>query len=140
MPRGWLFARRLGATLARDAVELLLAANNYAASLLDLRRFEEARVLLRGMLPIARRVLGMDHGLTLSMRNIYAMALWRDPSATLDDLREAVTMLEEAERTARRVFGGAHPSTTGLEKLVQAARAILAARETPPSQSSSESV
>ena len=54
------------------------------------------------------------------------------PGATLDDLREAVTTLEDAERIARRVFGGAHPSTTGLEKLVQAARAILAARETPP--------
>ena len=29
---------------------------------------------------------------------------------TGDDLREAVTMLEELERTARRVLGGAHPS------------------------------
>ena len=33
----------------------------------------------------------------------------RDDGATLDDLREAVTTLEETERTARRVLGGAHP-------------------------------
>jgi len=30
-------------------------------------------------------------------------------ATTLDDLREGVTTLEETERTARRVFGGAHP-------------------------------
>ena len=83
------------------------------------------------MMPIARRVLGMDHGLTLSMRNVYAAALNNDPSATLDDLREAVTMLEETTRIARRVLGGAHPLTKALEAALQNARAALAARETP---------
>ena len=39
----------------------------------------------------------------------YAEALYQDTGATLDDLREAVTTLEETERTMRRVFGGAHP-------------------------------
>ena len=34
------------------------------------------------------------------------MALYQDPRATLDDLREAVTTLEDTERIARRVFGG----------------------------------
>ena len=34
--------------------------------------------------------------------------------ATLDDLREAVTTLEDAVLIARRVFGGAHPLTAGL--------------------------
>ena len=33
-----------------------------------------------------------------------------DDAATLDDLREAVTTLEDAERIARRVLGGAHPT------------------------------
>ena len=51
----------------------------------------------------------------------------RDPGATLDDLREAVTTLEELERTARRVLGGAHPLTTAHEKALQAARATLRA-------------
>ena len=35
-------------------------------------------------------------------------------SNALDDRREAVTTLEDAERTARRVFGGAHPLTEGI--------------------------
>ena len=45
------------------------------------------------------------------MKANYAIALRNDPGATLDDLREAVTTLEETERTARRVLGGAHPHT-----------------------------
>ena len=63
------------------------------------------------------------------MRLSYAMALYRDANATLDDLREAVTTLEETERTARRVFGGAHPTTKGIQDALQNARALLRARE-----------
>ena len=66
------------------------------------------------------------------MRGIYAMTLHEDPSATLDDLREAATTLEDTERIARRVFGGAHPLTMGIECDLQRSRAALRARETPP--------
>ena len=55
-----------------------------------------------------------------------------DPDATLDDLREAVTTLVELERTARRVFGGAHPALAGIENNLRNARAKLRARDTPP--------
>ena len=54
-----------------------------------------------------------------------------DDSSTLDDLREAVTTFEETERTARRVFGGAHPDTVYIEQSLRNARAKLRARETP---------
>ena len=61
-------------------------------------------------------------------------SLTRSDGATLDDLREAVTTLEDAERTTRRVFGGTHPSTTGIKAALQHTRAALRARETlsPP--------
>ena len=52
-------------------------------------------------------------------------SLYRDPGSTLDDIREAVTMLEEAERTARRVLGGAHPLTTVIENTLRNARTKL---------------
>ena len=52
-----------------------------------------------------------------------------DPGATLDDLREAVTTLEDIERIARRVLGGAHPVTGYMEGDLQKARAVLDARE-----------
>ena len=51
-------------------------------------------------------------------------------AATLDDMHEAVTTLEEIERIARRVLGGAHPTTTGIEIALGKARAALRARET----------
>ena len=71
------------------------------------------------------------------MRWTYAAALYRDDGATLDDLREAVTTLEDIERISRRVFGGAHPITTGIGGDLQTARAALRARETPsPSENS----
>ena len=55
--------------------------------------------------------------------------LYTDDGATLDDLREAVAKLEDVERTARRVFGGAHPTTLQIEKEFRDARAALRARE-----------
>ena len=72
------------------------------------------------------------------MRWIYAQSLYRDEdnAATVDDLREAVTALEDTERTARRVLGGAHPTTTGIEAELRRARADLRARETPPTTKS----
>ena len=66
------------------------------------------------------------------MRWEYARTLKRDPSATLDDLREATTTLEETERTARRVLGGAHPTAEWIAKELHFSRAALCARETPP--------
>ena len=57
------------------------------------------------------------------------VALYKAPDATLDDLREAVTTLEETTRIARRVFGGAYPLTMGIERELRDARAALAARE-----------
>ena len=62
----------------------------------------------------------------------YAETLYEDPDATLDDLREAVTTYEETERTSRRVLGGAHPTTTGIEKCLGEARTVRRARETLP--------
>ena len=57
----------------------------------------------------------------------YAGTLYEDPDATLDDLSEAVTTLEDARRIARRVFGGTHPHTTGIDGALQNARAALRA-------------
>ena len=83
------------------------------------------------MIPVARRVLGDSHGYTLTMRKVYADALCKDPAATLDDLREAVATLVEIERTARRVLGGAHPTTVAIERNLKVSREVLRARETP---------
>ena len=86
--------------------------------------------MLRKTLPVAQRILGDSHDHTLSMRSIYANALYQDTCATLDDLREAVTTFEETSRIARRVLGGAHPLTKRMEIDLKNSRAVLRARET----------
>ena len=78
---------------------------------------------------MARRVLGEGVDTTVRMRSAYAMALCKNDGATLDDLHEAVTTLEETARIARRVLGGAHPLTSSMELSLQDARAALDARE-----------
>ena len=107
----------------------LRAAINYAQSLIYAQRFEEAKSLMRKRMPVTRRVLGESHECTLKIRWNYAQGLWKDPAATLDDLREAVTTQEEIERTAQRVLGGTHPDTRGIAVGVRKARAALRARE-----------
>ena len=83
---------------------------------------------------MAQRVLGESNDLTLRMKTLYAQALYKDAGATLADLREAVTTLEDTERTARRVLGGAHPHTVDMEQSLRKARAALRARETPATE------
>ena len=97
-----------------------------------LRRFEESKALFRKIIAVARRVLGESDDTTLRMRLNYGQALYRADGATLEDLREAVTTLEDTERTARRVLGGARPLTISLGNSLHESREILADRETPP--------
>ena len=66
--------------------------------------------------------------MTIRATCIYATTFYKDDDATLDDLREAVTTLEEMERAARCVLGGAHPVTAGIELHLRGARAALSTR------------
>ena len=106
--------------------ECVREANNYASSLSRLERYEEAKALFRKTMPVARRVLGESNELTLKMRWCYALALYRDSGATLDDLHEAVSTLEETERLWTRVFGAAHPETPRVQGALATAREELA--------------
>ena len=98
-------------------------------TLLYLKRFEEAKSLLRKTIPVSRRVLGESNDVTLRARSIYAGALRDDDGATLADLRECVTTLEETERIARRVLGGAHPLVETTARGLRESRAMLRVRE-----------
>ena len=105
--------------------------NNYASSLVQQQHFEEARALLHKRVPVARRILGGSNDITIRISLVYARALFEDPGATQDDLREAVTTLEDTGRISRRVLGGAHPLTEAVEVRLRQSRAALSARETP---------
>ena len=86
---------------------------------------------MRKVLPVARRVLGEGNDLMIRMSRTYAMALYDDEDASLDDVREAVTTLEETERIARRTFDVAHPLVENIEGALLDAQDDLRARETP---------
>ena len=73
-------------------------------------------------------------------RTVYARTLYFDPTATLDDLREAVTTLEETELLARRVLGGVHPFAAEIEKYLRESRAALRDRESGDVESIREAV
>jgi hypothetical protein len=76
-----------------EAVEACAAANNYGITLIDLRRFEEAKRLLRKVLPVARRVLGAEHVRTLSLREDLARATLGGDSSSKEK-RKALQTLE----------------------------------------------
>ena len=61
-------------------------------------------------------------------RHKYANALYANNGASLDDLHEAVTTLEDTARIARRVLGGEHPLTAGVEKALGKSRAAYDTR------------
>ena len=63
------------------------------------------------------------------MRCMYGHTLCQATGATLDDLREGVTTLEDIERTARRVFGGPYPLTEAIGRDLRNARAVLRTTE-----------
>ena len=105
------------------------AAINYASTFFATQRLKEAKALLIKTLPVARRVNGESHEITLKMRSMYACSLHMDTSATLDDLREAVSALEDVGPTARRVLGGAHPLVGPIDHALHVSRAKLKARE-----------
>ena len=96
---------------------------------MSLQRFEEGKSLMRKWMPVAQRVLGASHELTLRIMWVYAAALCQADGATLDDLREAVTTLEDTDRIARRVLGAAHPTAARIEQALRAARQRHEARK-----------
>ena len=105
--------------------ETLREADNYALLLLLLKRYREVSKLLRKLTPVARRVLGEGIETTLRMRWSYAEALYKDDEATLDDLREAVTTLEEIEPIARREFGEEHLFVEQVEYFLRESQGLL---------------
>ena len=104
----------------------IMDAINLAESLIDAELFEEASSLLRDNIPVARRTLGTDHELTLDLRTSYARAIYSDTNSARSDVHEAVAILEDVVRTARRVFGLQHPYVAAYRRFLENARMRLA--------------
>ena len=114
----------------KEHEETLREANNYALVLLDLDHHAEAKSLLRKTMPVARRMLGAEHDLTLNFRYIYVQCLLHDPSVSRGDVVEAVEILEDVQQRVRRVFGDGHPNWRNLPAHLEDAREFLASFDT----------
>ena len=95
-----------------------------------LERHAEAKPILYKAIPNARRTLGAEHDLTLNLRKFYGQFLYEDPSASRADVVEAIEIIEDVQRRARRVFGPGHPNWESLPRDLMAAREKLASFDT----------
>ena len=108
-----------------DHENTIIDAINLSESLIEAKLFEEARSLLRDNIPVARRTLGDEHDLTLTLRSLYACTIYRDTNSSRA-VHEAVAILEDVLQTTRRVFGTSHPNVTEFGTYLENARMRLA--------------
>ena len=66
-------------------------------------------------MPVARRVLGTEHAITLSLREDLSRATLHGESSA-EEKREALQMLEDTVAGMRRVLGPAHPDTSHAQR------------------------
>ena len=85
---------------------------------IDLRRFEEAKSLLRKTIPVARRVFGGESGRVLSLREDLCRATLAGDSSSKEK-RKALQMLEDTVAALRRLFGLLHPETQRAQGLLE---------------------
>ena len=74
--------------------------------------------MLRKSIPVARRVLGTEHELTLSLREDLSRATL-DGESSAEEKREALRMLEDVAGIMRRVLGPAHPDTLHTQSVLK---------------------
>ena len=110
-----------------DHQESLVAANNIIFALVkNGSKFDEARAFGREQVALARRALGADNSLTLSIEQGNARSQWKDPDATRETLRAVAKTLQDLIRRQRRVLGANHPELLETQQDLSELEARLA--------------
>ena len=88
------------------------------------RNTAEAIKLLSEKIPDAKRALGDDHNVTLSMRWKYATALCSpgDLNYDINDINEGIKVLENVVRHSQRVLGPGNPNVRDMKGSLAEAR------------------
>ena len=121
---GWL---RLKGT---DHEQTINAANNLAISSMALGHLGDAKSLLRKNIRACRRSFGADHVYTFRAHSLFVRILYIE-QASMEDLREAVSIMEDVCRRGRRVLGDSHPEYQELQFTLATARRVLARAVAP---------
>ena len=122
-----------------EHLETLRAASNYAGQLQGLKHFEEAKSMLRKIMPVARRVLGEGYDLTLKSATNYTRVRSTRPTALHSKIsarpwRRSRTWYRPcgvclATRTrSQRILG--HPSETREQQCAPASRRVRRRKHT----------
>ena len=114
--------------------------------MIELELWGECESFLRGQVPAARRSLGSDHFLTITLNRHLATTLAYAPGRTRNDLRlnqtlgaaatrsclntgddllEAETILLDVTKRRRRVLGRTHPRTRESEFALSQVQGML---------------
>ena len=107
------------------------STNNLASSLAEAGQFDEALSTVRKLLPFARRVLGADHDETLNIEMNIGIFPYKKPTASREDVLEAITVLDALGKRLVRILGIKHPKTFNVQAAAYQARQKLAAKEPP---------
>ena len=123
--------RRLYQThLKRDPrlaeLDTIFAGSNLVGSLVNVKRYAEARALLKTIIPTARRSPGDNHPITLNLRGSWAQAIYMDSRASDEERVDAVATCEDCVRISLRVMGPTHPKHLNYQDDLRRARAVLA--------------
>ena len=105
----------------------ILGAMCASSSLNTLKRYAEAREFMREQIDISRRSLGASHEMTLKLRRNLCKNYFLDQSNfSAEEMRQALSDLEDVLRLWRRVFGEQHPQTKFTEAMLLIAQMQLA--------------
>ena len=96
--------------------DTLLSALNLIISYTRALRFAEAKKMILEQLPIANRVLGKDHQMTLAFQRNIVIGLLRDEKSTREDALQAEKIVKDMLVRLRRVYGPTHPDTRLMEE------------------------
>ena len=124
-----VYARRVALGVSNKKV--FFSALNLSYSLVNNKRYAEAKPFILEQLPKARVALGAENDIYVKLRCIYAVCLYRDDGASYHDLVAAVAILEHLSSWARRVYGPAHPLTKWVQEDSEEAQGQLASFEDP---------
>ena len=107
--------------------QTIKAAFNLVINLSNDEQYPKAKNIIceTDLISIFHRTYGADNVYTFQARGIFAETLINSDGATSKDLREAVDILEDATRRARRVLGKSHPEYRAYEQRRDFARERL---------------
>ena len=110
--------------------DCFISAANLADALIENEQFAEAKSILREQIPMAdetnEHYINLYRNAAAFLRRKLAKALLLDGVPSLDDLNEAVALLEEVDRTCEDLFDKSHGDAQVVKAELKKARAKLA--------------